>query len=125
MNRKGRVNDIIECLEDMHEDRVMEMANIQPKESGLKYVIWLDPQGRGRKVPHNLTRVKVELKEDRKTQLIPVILYPDGARLLKGKTIRYQSEVEKWVESKRDIITRHYYGEISDYEALKEIIEDK
>ena len=118
MNRKEIVDGIIEYLDEMKEDRIWEMASLDPKETGLKYAIWLDPQGQDRNVPHNIPRVKVELRDGKRVKLIPVILYDDGARLLKGQSIRYQSEVERWVDAHRDIITKHYNKEITDRQAL-------
>ena len=111
-----------DSLEDLsvlkQAEHTYKMSSLWKKETGLDYVIWLDPYGSDREKRDSLPRVKVEVCICNSRKLIPVILYPDGARLLKGKFIRYQSEVEKWVESRRDVITKHYNKEITDRQAL-------
>lgn len=120
----SRVNDIIESLEELTKlDKTFEMANLESSETGLPYRIWIDSNGSLRNVGHNLPSVKVEVLTGKKSKLIPIILYPEGAKLLKGKTIKKQKLVEKWVDDRKDIIIKHWNKELTDREALNMLVD--
>lgn len=100
----------------MESENFFEMANIKGRESGLHYDVWLDSLGSRRNIPHNTPRIKVDVDGE----LIPVIFSPDKIESLKD--FKHKSEILAWVRDNYETLTKHWNGELSDYEAISQLI---
>jgi len=76
----------------MYKQGLFEMANYQPKDSGLPYAIWFDEIGNRRKNTHSEPKVKILMSND---DLIPVLISVKPKILLKGVQLSKANRVLK------------------------------
>ena len=113
-------------LNDLDEDLMFEMANAVKEDTGLPYDIWLDSEGKNRKVSHNSPRIKVSVDG----KLIPVLISdnPDLPEdVLKKGTKRFRrfNEIRKFIIDNKEILLKHWNKELSDREILNLLVKEK
>ena len=112
------MSDLFENLQKMHESEVFfEMANISKKRTKLKYDIWIDSAGSGRKNKHNKPRVKIIIDND----MIPVSISKNPEFLVdvsKYKKLKDIKPVFDFIAKFEDVLLMHWNEEIDDMGAL-------
>lgn len=97
----------------LEENILFEMAQVSKKDTKLPYNLWIDSVGKGRNVPHNTPRLKVDVDGD----LIPVSIQ-ETPEILVNKTFPYSAEIFKYVKKYLQVFLKHWNNEITDKEAL-------
>lgn len=98
------------------EDTLHEMANVSKQDTKLQYDLWIDSEGKNRKVSHNTPRLKVDVDGDR----VPVSI-EDSPKILVDKKIKGFSEIAKYIVKYKDVLIKHWNKEITDRQALNEL----
>ncbi len=84
------------------------MVNVRPQTSGLPFIVWLSMQGNAR---HD-ARVKVS-RGPRALPLIASVSVRPLIEVVEGElTPRELELIRQWIELNRDVIVRHWTGEI-------------
>jgi hypothetical protein len=103
--------------EPLEEDieSLFEMANLEPKYTGLPMVVWANPRGGAR---HDV-RIKVNMTHGNNmnpTNLAVVSVRP-APELLAGNLSRSDlTQVKKWIELNKDVILEYWEGKIGTIE---------
>lgn len=89
---------------------VFGMANVNPKKSGLKVIMWSDNGGAGANRPHNEPRVKIGKN---KSNSVSVSLEPNPRILAKSSHIKKSDwddidEGIKYVGRNYDLFLKHF-----------------
>ena len=104
----------------LNEDLLFEMANLEKRDTGLPYDIWIDSAGKSRSNSHsNTPRIKIDVNGD----LIPVEIsdnpdIPDSVKKQGVPNIPHFSEIKKYVKAYKKVFLAHYLNQISDKQAL-------
>lgn len=104
----------------LNEDLLFEMANLEKRDTGLPYDIWIDSAGKSRGNEHSDTpRIKIDVNGD----LIPVEISddPDIPSSVKKQgipNIPHFSDIKKYVKAYKKVLLAHYLNQISDKQAL-------
>jgi len=110
----------------MYKQGLFEMANYQPKDSGLglPYAICFDEIGNRRKHTHSEPRVKILMSND---DLIPVLISVKPKILLKGVQLSKANRILKgknkdimfeFISNNHELILKHWHGKITTMELL-------
>lgn len=89
------------------------MANVSKDDTGLPYDIWIDSEGKLRKVGHNSPRIKVDVDGDR----IPVSI-SQNPMILVDKKIPKFNLIKNYVIKYFDVLIKHWNKELTDKQAL-------
>lgn len=100
-------------IDILDEDLFFEMANVSKEDTGLPYDIWIDSNGKDRKIGHNSPRIKVDVEGDR----IPVSISNDP-KILVSKEIPKFSIIKRYIIKYLDVFLKHWNKEITDRQAL-------
>ena len=104
----------------LNEDLLFEMTNLEKRDTGLPYDIWIDSAGKSRDNSHsNTPRIKIDVNGD----LVPVEIndnpdIPDSVKKQGVPNIPHFSEIKKYVKAYKKIFLAHYLNQISDKQAL-------
>lgn len=94
---------------------LQEMAKLPKSYTGLPYDVWIDSKGKDRVLQHNKPRLKVKVNGNR----IPVSIEDPPEILVKStSSIPGFNEISKWIIGKKDVLLKHWKGEINDREAI-------
>lgn len=105
---------------EINEDFLLEMAVVEPSDSGLPYELWLDPAGKERRNEHtNSPRLKVKVEG----KYIPFIIsdnpdIPDSVKKQGYTTFPHIGEVKKYVIAYKKALLAHFFKEIKDKDIL-------
>lgn len=113
----SRVNNIIEGLRDLDtfEYDICEMASVDKNEAKLPYDVWLDTAGSSRNVQHDTPRLKIKVDND----LIPVEISSEPKLLVDYlKKITKFRKIKEWIVYYKDVLIKHWNGEINDRQVL-------
>lgn len=100
-----------------NQDDVFGMANLVPKNTGLKTDLWVDHKGVQHKVSHyNIPRLKVGPRDNR----IPVLIDEHPKTLIDEKTIdqKLLKDVKStfpYISRNQDLFKRHYFDVTDDF----------
>jgi Domain of unknown function (DUF4160) len=99
----------IEFAAEPEDDALFEMANLSPKRTGLRFVVWISPKAGA---PHDV-RVKVsEGPKEHRSEFISVAIRPD-VRVVGGEMSAHDlALLREWVELNRDVIIKYWDGDI-------------
>lgn len=102
-------------LGDIPESRMVEMANLDPRETGFRFFIWVgfpDPRHGGRvKVMNEPGRVDINDCFSLSITDNPSVVA--GHCKIPAKDLK---QIKKWIKLNKEILTRHSRMEISDYD---------
>lgn len=92
------------------EDLLFEMANLNPKNTGLPFVVWISSRGNAR---HDV-RIKVSAGPRAvPSEMTSVAIRPD-VRVVEGFLSSSDLEMlREWVELNRDVLVRFWDGDIA------------
>ena len=116
--------EFIDALNNLDEDMLFEMANISPKDSGVRYPMWVDSVGENRNNMHTLPRLKVQYKG----QKIPVLLsdepqIPESVQDVLGfSSFKDFNQVKEFIKQNKDLLLKHWNGKVTDKELLNTLI---
>ena len=105
--------EYFEQLNNLEEDYLVEMANVSKEDTGLPYDLWIDSEGKNRKIKHSTPRLKVDVNGDR----IPVSI-EQNPRILADKEIPKFSKVKKYIQKYYKVLIKHWNKELTDKQAL-------
>lgn len=106
--------------EELQEDveNLMEMANLEPEETGLDYLIWIGPSPSVHE-----DRIKVILEKGKVTSKNSFsISIEDEPKVVAGKADISAKELKKiinWIKQNKDILIKHAKSEITDRQFRK------
>lgn len=107
----------------LDEDFLLEMAVIEPSDSGLPYELWLDPAGVERGNEHtNSPRLKVKVEGE----YIPFEIsenpdIPDSVKKQGYNSFPHENIIKKYIIAYRKALLAHYFKEIKDRDIYKYI----
>lgn len=118
--------EYVDELNNLDEDMLFEMANMTPQETGLPYKIWFDGGAEVRKVPHSTPRVKIRYEGS----WIPITI-SDSPEIPKSvlknsriKDVPKLQDVKDFIIKYKDILLKHWQGELSDFQLMSTIVND-
>ncbi len=112
-HESGKAREIIDLI---------EMANLEPRRTGLSVYIWLDEFGKNRKAKHRIPRLKVA--EDNPSDLIATVSIEETPRLLNGKLNNLKlHSVKKWISMNLGTLLKHWNREYDIGDVLDNMID--
>ena len=96
---------------------MMEMASLQPRDTGTLLPIWIDEVGKERKGKHNTPRLRVHYEG----KYIPVSIEADPKILAGSLPDKYFSALSAWISLNLDILMKHWNREITTMELFRSV----
>lgn len=116
--------EFVDEFNNLDEEMLFEMANISPKDSGVRYPMWVDSVGEDRDNKHSLPRLKVQYKG----QKIPVLISDDPQILrnvqdvLGFSSFKDFNQVKSFIKQNKELLLKHWKGKVTDKELLNTLI---
>ena len=100
----------VETTLDADADLLFEIANLNPKKTGLPFVVWISPRGNAQ---HDV-RVKISPGPRAiPSEMVSVGIRPD-VRVVEGSLSPSDLEgLRQWIDLNRDVLIRFWDGDIA------------
>ena len=100
-------------IKSVNDDYLFEMARVSKEDTGLPYDLWIDSNGKDRKSPRDLPRLKVEVNGNR----VPVSI-SGTPEILVNKEIPEFRVLRYYIIRYLDVLLKHWNKELTDRQAL-------